>query len=221
LRRKFSQLYKTSAPTGDPDIPANVLRAKAIRNDLETRADTVNLSANLFPGGDDIPIAVGDMGFPDDDEVDEVLDEDQELYDGNDLGRSVSVSQQGSGPIRRVREVAPRPLVRPQAIAGRPTLSNSDAIQAMLMNMMQERRIAEDERREERQRYDERMEERREDRRQQMEAQRQQMEAQQQMQQMNMTMMMAMIKSANPSASSIMNQANRKRSRQNDTDSDE
>jgi hypothetical protein len=62
LQQKFQQLYNTAAPTGDPNIPAAVLRAKAIRNDLETRADTANLSFDLFPEGD---IAVGDMGFPD------------------------------------------------------------------------------------------------------------------------------------------------------------
>ena len=253
LRRKFSQLYSTTAPTGDPNIPANVYRAKAIRNAIETRADTDDMSA----GCDNIPIAVGDIGLPDDEE--EVLDKDQELDDsnngGNELDGSVSGSvrgtQQGVGSIRRLREVSPRPLVRTQASAGRATSSNSsvtaDAVQSMLLNMMQqtqradaqrqeerklaedvrkeerrmveeerreERRMAEEERREERRRYDERMEERREERR-------QQMEAQQQVQQMNMTMMMAMVTAANPSASQIMNQANKKRSRKDESSSDE
>ena len=253
LRRKFSQLYSTTAPTGDPNIPANVYRAKAIRNAIETRADTDDMSA----GCDNIPIAVGDIGLPDDEE--EVLDKDQELDDsnngGNELDGSVSGSvrgtQQGVGSIRRLREVSPRPLVRTQASAGRATSSNSsvtaDAVQSMLLNMMQqtqradaqrqeerklaedvrkeerrmveeerreERRMAEEERREERRRYDERMEERREERR-------QQMEAQQQVQQMNMTMMMAMVTAANPSASKIMNQANKKRSRKDESSSDE
>jgi hypothetical protein len=89
--------------------------------------------------------------------------------------------------IRRLREVSPRSLVRPQASAGRPTASNAnaDSIQAMVLAMVcrtqrdsgleEERR---EEQQEERHRYDAQMELQREETRQQMEAQRQQMEAQ-------------------------------------------
>jgi hypothetical protein len=187
LRRKFQQLYNTAAPTGDPNIPAAVLRAKAICNNLETRADTATLCYDLSPEGN---IAVGDMGFPDNEE--EVIVNNQQLDNvsnngGDELDGSVSGTQQEVGSIRCLREVSLRPLVRPQASAGRATVSNAtaDSVQAMVLAMVcwtQREGGLEAERREERldeqRRYDVQMELQREETRQQMEAQRQQMEAQ-------------------------------------------
>ena len=39
LRRKFASLYRKNMPTGDPDIPEEVRRAKTIRNQIVERAD--------------------------------------------------------------------------------------------------------------------------------------------------------------------------------------
>ena len=39
LRRKFSDMHRTRTPTGDPDIPAVVKRAKMVRDEIKARAD--------------------------------------------------------------------------------------------------------------------------------------------------------------------------------------
>ena len=70
LRRKFSDLHRTSVPSGDPNIPMTVLRAKAIREKIKERADI---------GGDsDIEEAVDEAfheSFQDSGDDDDVADD--------------------------------------------------------------------------------------------------------------------------------------------------
>ena len=39
LKRKFTMLYKTRHPTGDPDIPEDVLRAKRVYEEIKKKAE--------------------------------------------------------------------------------------------------------------------------------------------------------------------------------------
>jgi hypothetical protein len=64
LRRKFQSLYNLQVPTGDPNCPPHVRKAKRLRYRIEERADSSNL-------GDDT--AAAHLGI-DDDENDEAAD---------------------------------------------------------------------------------------------------------------------------------------------------
>lgn len=90
LKRKFTMLYKARHPTGDPDIPADVLRAKKAYEEITKKAE------------------VSEGGGSDDEELEEDDIEEDQLPRGN---------QEGEGEYENHRhhpEIAEPPAVAQQ-----------------------------------------------------------------------------------------------------------
>lgn len=91
LKRKFQMLYSTKMPTGDPNIPPNVLRAKRINNEIKEKTE-------LVEDGDDDD---DDVGYG---------------YEGVDTeGENIGIVNIGTIVNRSIQEVSmlnvPQPIV--------------------------------------------------------------------------------------------------------------
>jgi hypothetical protein len=104
LRRKFTELHKSTIPTGDPNIPRSVLRAKEIFARIISRADTADHDIN-----DD------ELGFDDnggDDDHDN--DDSNENGSGNGGGSAVGSTVNNNISVLQQRPTQSRPMVMPR-----------------------------------------------------------------------------------------------------------
>jgi hypothetical protein len=86
LRRKFQSLYNIRIPTGDPECPAHVRRAKRLRYSIEQRADSSNLTSG----------SRADLGFSEGNDN----TEDEGANDGELLERTATEGGENAGTNR-------------------------------------------------------------------------------------------------------------------------
>ena len=78
LKRKFSNLYATRIPTGDPTIPPDVLRAKRVYEEIKKKAEISDGEEEYDEGDDgDQHFEGGDPSLRDDND-NEIVDEEQQ-----------------------------------------------------------------------------------------------------------------------------------------------
>ena len=138
IRRKFSDLYRKSIPTGDPNCPEDVKRAKHIKWSIGDRAcvgdgeEEFNLEDSSFTAkaDPDAPPAVADPPLGDDDS------------DGSDDEPVAAPPALAPPPVRRR---TPTPAKR--AYRGRDD-SKVNFVQLMQMNMLQQQQERAEDRKE-------------------------------------------------------------------------
>jgi hypothetical protein len=123
IRRKFNQMVNKRIPTGDPDCPEEVRRAKHLFREIEKKGDA---SADMEEN---------EIGFP---SYDDVVDE--EVNESNDVDGAAKSSYDSPNPIRRVRT----PSSKTQ-----PSQSTDSVLQLMMTKMSDDAKAREqkDERR--------------------------------------------------------------------------
>lgn len=212
LRRKFQALYNVRIPTGDPQCPAHVRKAKRIKNLIEERADASNLSGIGADLG--FPVPEGEEAANNMQDIQQPTAQQEEaspagenapttqriLFGAGDTPRTEQ--QHVSSGVERTAPRFPRPLVSrtPSIVVSTPnnnidTNNNSrgDQLHTLLVTNMLTRMEREDTDREERRA-----------------AAAQQQMAMQQQQQLTMAMvtgMMAVVSALNPSAAAAVRTA--------------
>eukprot|EP00178_Gracilaria_changii_P005799 TRINITY_DN1981_c0_g1_i1.p1 TRINITY_DN1981_c0_g1~~TRINITY_DN1981_c0_g1_i1.p1 ORF type:complete len:237 (+),score=42.34 TRINITY_DN1981_c0_g1_i1:1457-2167(+) len=152
LKRKLSSLHRQTVPTGDPTIPPDVKRAKAIREQIRQRADLGDGAETDVDVNESIPefiIPAGDCGEdinrsyrnPD-------IDEDAEVQrQEGSHGGTTEIVDLGPSPSR---SITPRPLVQKRNQCRSASRKEGEGQEQYLMemyrlNMLQEQSRREDE----------------------------------------------------------------------------
>ena len=110
IRRKFSALCRTVPPTGDPTIPGDVLKAKAIRKEMTERADigdSDDLDREYTEDMPDDTLPFSRSGTPATNSSSA-----SPLFDNPPAPRENNTNKEPETTIARAASIPPRPLVR-------------------------------------------------------------------------------------------------------------